>query len=65
MVLGTISDNMPQKPLFYVAFGQTPLRNTVAMAALKVPVDQKLFEKVCYMLKLKVTKFQLPTLNGF
>ena len=45
-------------------FGQTPLRNSVVMATAKVPGDQKLFERV-YMLKLKVTKFQLPTPNGF
>ena len=56
MVLGTISDNMAQKP---------PLRNSVAMETPEVPGDQKLFERVCYILKLKVTKFQLPTLNGF
>ena len=31
------------------------------MATAKVPGDQKLFERVCYMLKLKVTKFQLLT----
>ena len=31
----------------------------------KVPGDQTLFERVCYTLKLKVTKFQLPTPNGF
>ena len=35
------------------------------MATPKVPGDQKLLERVCYMLKLKVTKFQLPTPNGF
>ena len=35
------------------------------MATPKVPGDQKLFERVCYMLKLKMTKFQLPTPNGF
>ena len=44
-------------------FGQTPLRNSVVMATPKVPGDQKLFERVYYMLKLKVTKFQLPTLT--
>ena len=27
--------------------------------------NQKLFERVCYMLKLKVTKFQLPRPNSF
>ena len=46
-------------------FGQMPLRNRIAMVTPKVPGDQKLFERVCYMLKLKVTKFQLPTPNGF
>ena len=46
-------------------FGQTLFRNSVVMAIPKVPGDQKLFERVCYMLKLKVTKFQLPTPNGF
>ena len=55
MVLGTISDNITQKPLFYAHFmaffGQTPLRNSVAMAAPKIPDDQKLFERVCYMIK--------------
>ena len=50
---------------FTSLFGQTPLRNRVAMATPKVPGDQNLFERVCYMLKLKVTKFQLPTPDGF
>ena len=45
-------------------FGQTPLRNSIVMATPEVSGDQKLFERVCYMLKLKLTKFQLPTLNG-
>ena len=40
-----------------------PLRNSVVMATPKVPGDQKLFERVCYMLKLKVTKFQLHKKN--
>ena len=35
------------------------------MATPKIPGDLKLFEMVCYMLKLKVTKFQLPRPNGF
>ena len=42
-------------------FGQKPPRNSIAMATSKVPGDQKLVERVCYMLKLNVTKFQLPT----
>ena len=44
---------------------QTPLRNSIVMATPKVPGDQKLFERICYLLKLEVTKFQLPTPNGF
>ena len=35
------------------------------MATPKVLGDQKQFERACYMLKLKVTKFQLRTPNGF
>ena len=50
---------------FMSLFGQTPLKNSVAMATPKVPGDQKRFERVCYVLKLKVTKFQLPRPNGF
>ena len=46
-------------------FGQTPLRNSIVMATPIVPGDQKLLERVCYMLKLKMTKFQLPTPNSF
>ena len=30
-------------------FCQMPLRNSVAMTTTKVPGDQKLFERVCYM----------------
>ena len=51
------------KPLFYVIFW--PFRNSIAIATPNVPGDQKLFERVCYMLILKVTKFQLPTPNSF
>ena len=50
---------------FWRFFGQTPLRNSVAMATPNVPGDQKLFERVCYMVKLKVRKFQLPGPNSF
>ena len=50
---------------FLFFFGQMPLRNSVAMATPKIPGNQKLFERVCYMLKLKVTKFQLPRPKGF
>ena len=46
---GVISDNMTQKPIFYVAFGQTPPRNKVVMATPKVPGDRKLLEKECYI----------------
>ena len=56
---------MTQNRYFTSLFGQTPLKNSIAMATPKVPGDQKLFERVCYMLKLKVTKFQLSIHNGF
>ena len=35
------------------------------MAIPKIPGDRKLIKMVCYMLRLKVTRFQLPTPNGF
>ena len=66
MVWGTISDNMTQKPLFYVAFlAKRLLDIALPWQYQSVPSDQKLLEKVRYMLKLKVTKFQLPTPNSF
>ena len=34
---------------FWRFFGQTPLGNDVAMATPKIPGDQKLFERVCYI----------------
>ena len=41
------------KPLFYVhfwrLFGQTLLGHNIAMATPKIPGDQKLFERVCYI----------------
>ena len=53
MDLGTISDNMRAKAIilrpFLAFFGQTPLGNDVAMATPKIPGDQKLFERVCYI----------------
>ena len=55
MVLGTISDNDTNHyftPVLSVFFGQTSYRNSVVMATPKVPGDQKLFEKVNYILKL-------------
>ena len=53
-------------PLLALFFGQTPLRNSIVMETPMVPGNQKLFEKVYYMSKLKVTKFQFPTpFNGF
>ena len=52
-------------PFLCVFFSQTPLRNSIVMATRKVPGDQKLFERVSFILKLKVTKFQLRTPNGF
>ena len=53
------------KTIFTSLFGQTPLSNSIAMATPKVSGDQKLFERVCYMLKVKVTKFQLPKSKSF
>ena len=50
---------------FTSPFGQTPLRNSVAMETPKEPSEQKLFERVCYTSILQVTKFQLHTLNSF
>ena len=50
---------------FWHFFGQTPLGNSTAIATPKIPGDQKLFERVCYIEKLKVTKLQLPRPNGF
>ena len=60
LILGSksgLGDDLRQydtKPLFYVVFCQTPLKNSVAMATPKIPGDQKLFERVCYMLTLPV-----------
>ena len=36
-------------------FGQTPLRNSIAMATPRIPGDQKLLERVCYV-KIKSHK---------
>ena len=58
-------DNFGQYDTKAIIFGQIPVRNSIAMATPKVPSDQKLFERVCHMSKLKVTKFQLSTPNGF
>ena len=41
------------------------LKGSIAISTPKVPGDQKPFENRCYMLKLKVTKFQYPTPNNF
>ena len=64
---GGSGDNLEQydtkKHYFMSLFGQTPLRNSITMATPKVPGDQKLFERVCYTLILKVTKFQLPSVS--
>ena len=49
-----------KKPHYFMLLsGLMPLRNSIAMATPKVPGDKKLFKRVCYMLKLKATKFQL------
>ena len=68
LVSGTISDNITQNHYFMHIFGvfwPNALRNSIAMATPKIPGDQKLFEMVYCMLKLKVTKFQLPRPDGF
>ena len=51
--------------MFHPFFGQTPLRNSIVMARTKISGDQKLFETMGYMLKVKVTKFQFPGPNSF
>ena len=51
---------MTQNHDFTSFFGQILVRNSIAMATPKIPGDQELFERVSYMLKLKVTKFQFP-----
>ena len=50
---------------FLALFGQAPLRYSVVMATPKVPGNPKLLERTCYLLKLQVTKFQLPSPYGF
>ena len=68
MVFGMIFDNMTQKPLCSVHFGvfwPNSYRNSIVMARTKVSSDQKLFETVCYILKVKVTKFHFSGSNGF
>ena len=35
------------------------------MATTKIPGHQKLFKRMCYMLKVKVTKFLLPRPHSF
>ena len=52
-------------PFLAFIFGQASLRNSIVMATANVPGNQKLFERVCYMLKLKVIQLQLPTPDGF
>ena len=49
-------DDFGQYDTKTIILRQTPLRNSIVIAIRKVPGDQKLFERVCYMLKLKVTK---------
>ena len=57
-------DDFGQYDTKTIILRQTPLRNSIVMTTPKVLGDQKLFERVCYMLKLKMTNFQLPTPNG-
>ena len=51
------------KTIIFHRFWPNASQNSVAMATPKIPGDQKLFERMCYMLKLKVTKFQLPIVS--
>ena len=53
------------KRSFMSRFGQTHLKSSVVVATAKVQGDQKLLERVCYKLKLKVTKLQVPRPNSF
>ena len=48
---------------FLFFFDQTLIGHNIAMATPKITGNQKLFERVCYI--LKVTKFQLPRPNDF
>ena len=64
-LFGNDFEQYDTKTILRPLLGQTLLRKSVVMATPKVLGEQKLFERVCYMLKLKVIKFQLPTHNGF
>ena len=59
----------PKKHYFTSPFGQTPLGNSIAMATPKVPGDQKLLERVCYitvaeLYKKKNSKFPPPPVQN-
>ena len=56
---------MTQKPSITLLSREMAFRYSISMVTHKAPGDQKLFERVCKMLKLKLTKFQLPALNSF
>ena len=64
-LFGNDFEQYDTKTILRPLLGQTLLRKSVVMATPKVLGEQKLFERVCHMLKLKVIKFQLPTPNGF
>ena len=65
VVLGTISDNMTQKPLFYACvLAKRFLEIALSWQHLRSQVIKN-YLKGCYTLQLKVTKFQLPTPNAF
>ena len=65
VVWETISDNMKQELLFYVSFlARRLLDITLPWQHLRSQVIKN-YLKGCDILKLKVTRFQLPTPNGF
>ena len=59
-------DDFGQSDHYFTSLiGQRPFRNSATMATLKVPGDLKLFERACYTLIRKFTKFQLLTPNSY
>ena len=59
-------DDFGQSDHYFTSLiGQRPFRNSATMATPEVPGDFKLFERVCYTLIQKFTKFQLLTPNSY
>ena len=61
MVLETILHNIKKN----IILRRFLAKRLLEMATPEVQGDQKLFYRVYYILKLKVTNFQFPTLDGF